>query len=54
MDCRLVYLILKNTAKLEKLIESDAPYHKILRQSKKLDRYILIQMKYINKIGVSS
>lgn len=54
MDCRLVYLIFKNTAKLEKLIESDAPYSKILKQSQKLDKYILIRMKYINKIGVSS
>lgn len=53
MDSKLIYLIMKNTAKLEKLIESNAPYEKIVRQSKKLDKYILIKMQYINKIGVS-
>jgi hypothetical protein len=54
MDSKLIYLILKNTAKLEQLIEADAPYEKILKQSQKLDKYIMIQMKYINKFGVSS
>lgn len=54
MDYKTVYLIMKNTAKLEKLIETNAPYEKIIKQSKKLDKYIMIQMKYINKIGVSS
>jgi hypothetical protein len=49
MDSKIIYLIMKNTAKLEKLIESNAPYEKILKQSKKLDKYIMIQMKYINK-----
>ena len=38
----------------EKLIESDAPYEKILKQSQKLDKYIIIYMKDLNKIGVSS
>lgn len=50
MDSKIVYLILKNTAKLEKLIEDGAPYDKILKQSKKLDKYIIIQMKSLNKI----
>lgn len=50
MDSRTIYLILKNTAKLEKLINSNAPYEKILRQSQKLDKYIMIQMKYMNKL----
>lgn len=50
MDSRTIYLILKNTAKLEKLIKSNAPYEKILRQSQKLDKYIMIQMKFINKL----
>lgn len=54
MDSKIIYLIMKNTAKLEKLIESNAPYEKIVRQSKKLDKYIMIQMKFMNKIGVSS
>ena len=40
---------MKNTAKLENLIETNAPYEKILRQSKKLDKYIMIQMKNINR-----
>ena len=33
-----------------KLIESDAPYEKILKQSRKLDKYIMIKMKCINKM----
>lgn len=54
MDSKTIYLILKNSARLEKLIENDAPYEKILKQSQKLDKYIIIQMKYMNKIEVSS
>ena len=50
MDSKTIYLILKNTAKLEKLIKSNAPYEKILKQSQKLDKYIMIQMKYMNKL----
>lgn len=53
MDSKIIYLIMKNKVKLEKLIEANAPYEKILKQSKKLDKYIMIQMKYINKFGVS-
>ncbi len=49
MDTKTFYLIMKNTAKLEKLVETNAPYEKILRQSKKLDKYIMIQMKYLNR-----
>lgn len=49
MEAKLYYLILKNSAKLEKLIENNAPYEKILKQSQKLDEYIVIQMKCINK-----
>ena len=51
MDTKIFYLIMKNTAKLEKLIETNAPYEKIVKQSQKLDKYIMIQMKDINKIG---
>lgn len=54
MDSKTVYLIMKNTAKLEKLIKTNAPYEEILKQSQKLDKYILLQMKYMNKTGVSS
>ena len=50
MDSKIIYLILKHTAKLEKLIESDAPYDKIIRESKRLDKYIMIKMNVINKI----
>lgn len=49
MDSNIPLLILKNSIKLNQLIESNAPYNKILRQSKKLDKYILIKMKYMNK-----
>ena len=51
MESKIIYLIMKNTAKLEKLIETNAPYEKIVKQSQKLDKYIMIQMKDINKIG---
>lgn len=54
IDYKIPYLILKNEAKLEKLIASNAPYDKIVRQSQTLDKYVMIQMKYMNKIGVSS
>ncbi|MBO5005654.1 MAG: hypothetical protein J6D03_10645 [Clostridia bacterium] len=53
MDSRTIYLILKNTAKLETLINSNAPYEKILKQSKKLDKYIMLRMNGINKTRVS-
>lgn len=40
---------LKATAKLEKLIMQNAPYEKVVRQSKILDNYIQIQFKQMNK-----
>jgi hypothetical protein len=49
MDSKTLYLIMKNTAKLEKLIKTNAPYEKILKQSQKLDKYIMLQMNCINK-----
>lgn len=49
MEYNVIYLTLKNATKLEKLIENNAPYEKILKQSQKLDKYIIIQMKNINK-----
>ena len=45
MEPRVCLLIAKNRARLQKLIESNAPYKKILAQSQKLDKYISIQMK---------
>lgn len=50
MDYNIVLLILKNKIKLQKLIENNAPYEKILAQSKKLDKYIVIQMKNMNHL----
>ena len=41
-------LILKNRAKLEKLIEQNADYSLILKQSQKLDKYILKKINYIS------
>lgn len=40
---------LKNTAKLEALISANADYSKILKQSQKIDKYIVEEMKNINK-----
>lgn len=50
MDSRTHLLILKNKAKLAKLIEENATYEKILHQSQILDKYILKQLYAINKI----
>lgn len=43
MESKIIYLIMKNTAKLEKLIETNAPYEKILKQSKK--------GSFLNRVG---
>lgn len=50
MDIRINYLISRNSAKLNNLIEKGAPYEKIVKQSQKLDKYIMIAMKQINKL----
>ncbi len=50
MDSKFSLLILKNKAKLERLIESGAPYEKILHQSQILDKYIIHQINAVNKI----
>lgn len=50
MDSKTILLIFKNRAKLSKLIEQGASYDKILKQSQKLDKYILVQMNCINKL----
>lgn len=49
MDLRTSLLISRNKVKLSKLIEQNAPYEKILEQSQKLDKYILMGMNCINK-----
>ncbi len=48
MDYRLNLLVIKNKARLEKLIRENAPYDKVLKQSKRLDKLIVQQMKEIN------
>lgn len=40
---------LKHTAKLEALIATNADYDKILRQSQKIDHYIVEEMRRINE-----
>ncbi len=50
MSYKLSFKILKHTAKLEKLIQQNAPYSQILKQSQLLDKYISEQMIKINKI----
>ena len=42
--------IMKNRIKLERMIEREDDYQKILKQSQKLDKYINIAMKQINTI----
>lgn len=51
MDSKTMLLIIKNKAKLSKLINDNAPYEKILHQSEILDKYIIKYMKetYKNK-----
>lgn len=41
MDLKLNLLILKNKAKLTKLIKNNEPYEKIVKQSQHLDKYII-------------
>lgn len=40
---------LKDTAKLEALIATNADYETILKQSQKIDKYIVREMKKINE-----
>ena len=49
MDSKVSLLILKNKAKLSKLIEQNAPYEKILHQSQILDKYSMQQIIAINQ-----
>ena len=48
MDYRLNLLVIKNKARLEKLIRENAPYDRVLKQSKRLDKFIVQQIKKIN------
>ena len=43
-DYKITLLIIKNRIKLEKLIDQNADYSKILEQSRKLDVYIAKKM----------
>lgn len=42
---RLALLIMKNRAKLERMITEGRSYKKVLKQSKKLDRYIMKKIR---------
>ena len=50
IDYKINLLVIKNRAKLEKLIENNASSKKILKQSQLLDKYIAKQIKEINNI----
>ena len=50
MDIKIFYLSLRNRAKLEKLLIEEANKKKILRQEKLLEKYLLEQLKCMNKI----
>ena len=43
------FLIIRNKAKLESMIKKDEDYKKILRQSRRLDKYVNIKMKELVK-----
>ncbi len=43
---------LRQTAKLEKMIKENYSYEEILAQSKKLDEFIVHEMKKINNIEI--
>ncbi len=43
----ITLLRLKHTAKLEKLIKQNADYNKILKESRIVDKYIVIEMRNI-------
>lgn len=47
-DYKLTLLIMRNRARLDKLIENNADYSKILKQSIKLDK--LIAQKMVEQI----
>jgi len=49
MESKYPLLILKNKAKLNKMIRENAPYEKILHQSHLLDKYINIQICAMSK-----
>ena len=49
MNTNINNAIQKNKNILTKMVEQNAPYEKILKQSKLLDKYIFEQMIKINK-----
>ena len=50
MDIKIFYLSLRNRAKLEKLLMEGNSKKKILHQEKLLEKYLLEQLKCMNKI----
>ena len=51
MDIKVFFLSLRNRAKLEKLIMEGADKKKILHQEKLLEKYLLEQLRGMNKIA---
>lgn len=50
-DSKLTLLIIKNKDKLEKMIKTGEDYSKILKQSQKLDKFIVQKIKkQLNKV----
>lgn len=52
MESKIILLILKNKARLSKMIKDNVPYEKIVKQSQKLDKYIIKQINAMNKIKI--
>lgn len=50
MNLILSLLIFLHKAKLSKMINKNLTYEKVLKESQKLDKLIIIQMKKINQI----
>lgn len=46
----IILLRMKNTAKLNKMIKDGENYEKILKQSQKLDKYLVEEMKIREKL----
>ena len=52
MESKIILLILKNKAKLSKMIKDNAPYEKIEKKKQKLDKYIIKQINAMNNVKI--
>ena len=52
MESKIILLILKNKARLSKMIKDNAPYEKIVKLSQILDKYIIKQINAMNKVKI--